>query len=191
MWPARTIAFASLLVVAVDAPAWAAVSDAGAPVVAAGAEPSAAPTRAHAIGVDVGFASAVGMYGVTFTQAFSETFRVEAGVGQGFSGTQVSLMPKLVLGGAHDHFVTGVGIGYTIDPDSKFTEGNPVWLNIDALGYEHLFSSGLAFSFAVGITRGLGGGRFCVVECDSSVADKQGVGTLAGPQGRMGVAYWF
>lgn len=159
--------------------------------VAAVREPSPLIAHPHAIGVDIGFASAVGAAGITFTQAFGQTFRIEAGVGRGFSGTQVSLMPKIVLGGARDHFVTGIGIAYTISPDTRFTDGNPVWLNIDALGYEHLFASGFAFSFAVGIDRGLGGGRFCVVECDASPFDKQDVRTLAGPQARMGIAYWF
>src|SRR5438046_4406654 len=145
MWFVRTVALASTVLVAAHAPARAAVTDPVPPVVAVAAEPSPLIARPHAIGVDVGFASAVGAFGITFTQAFGETFRVEAGVGAGFSGTQVSLMPKLVLGGARDHFVTGIGIAYTISPDARFTDGNPVWLNIDALGYEHLFASGFAF----------------------------------------------
>jgi len=186
----RTVALASTLLVAAQAAARAEIADAEQSVAAVAVQPAPAVSRAHAIGVDVGFASAVGAFGLTFTQAFGEAFRLEAGVGVGFSGIQVSLMPKLVLGSPSDHFVSGVGIAYTFAVDGTVTDGNPVWLNIDALGYEHRFANGLAFSFALGITRGLGGGRFCVIECDGD-ADKSDVRRMAGPQARMGLAYWF
>jgi hypothetical protein len=174
------------------------------PVVAglllAGARPAAAAfdgdvspliARPHAVGLDMGVASAVGAIGVTFTHAFGETFRIETGLGAGFSGTQLSLMPKLVLGAPRDHFVTGVGIGYTIAPEQTKTAGNPVWLNVDALGYEHLFQGGFALAFAVGFTRGLGGGSTCVFGCEGDGGGKVDVRQLAGPQGRVGFAYWF
>jgi hypothetical protein len=183
MRPVRTVLVAAALtLLAAARPAAAMVLE---------AEPSPVVVRSHAIGLDVGFASAVGAAGFTFTQAFGEAFRLEAGIGAGFSGTQLSLMPKLVLGGARDHFVTGIGVGYTITP-TDLTEGNPVWLNVDALGYEHLFQNGLAFSFAVGVTRGLGGGRTCLILCSEDDGDgKEDVRQLMGPQGRVGIAYWF
>jgi hypothetical protein len=36
--------------------------------------------------------------------------RVELGAGLGFSGWQLSVMPKLVVGGPRDYFVSGVGV---------------------------------------------------------------------------------
>jgi len=71
-------------------------------------------------------------------------------------------MPKLVLGNPHDHFVSGVGISLAFPTDHRSADGHPIWLNVDADGYEHLFDNGLALSAALGLTGGLGGGRLCV-----------------------------
>lgn len=153
-------------------------------------EQSVVAAHPNGIGVDFGFASAVGALGVTYTRAFDETIRLEAGLGLGFSGTQLSLMPKFVFGGPRDHFVTGLGLAVTFPTDGKIADGNPVWLNYDALGYEHQFESGIGLSFAVGIDYGIGGGRFCILECEVD-SDKESVRGMLGFQGRIGVAYWF
>ena len=117
------------------------------------------PEPSVAVGIDVGLASAVGLAGVTLTQAVGQFFRVEVGVGYGFSGYQLSLMPKIALGARHDHFVAGAGVSVAFPIDPARASGNPVWLNIDAVGYEHRFDMGIALSVAVGLTAGLGGGE--------------------------------
>jgi hypothetical protein len=173
---------------------------------------SAAPTRAAdppastvatpppepsvAVGIEVGLGSAVGLAGVTLTRAVGQFFRVEVGVGYGLSGYQLSLMPKIALGARHDHFVAGAGVSVAFPTDPARASGNPVWLNIDALGYAHRFDTGIAVSVAVGLTGGLGGGeiwagQICLGQGACDVNSLQPVSNVWLPQGRIGVAYWF
>ncbi len=157
------------------------------------------PARAErdtAIGIDNGFASAVGIFGVTLTRAVGDNFRLEAGTGIGATGFQLSLMPQFVTGEGRNHFVAGAGVAVALPINDHTTEGHPIWLNLDALGYEHRFASGFSVSFALGITIGLGGGRYCRFSFDSDgvcdrPADKENVRGLWTPQGRFQLAYWF
>ena len=160
------------------------------------ADPYPAPVaRATApstgIGLDVGIGSALGFAGVTLTEAFGRFVRVEVGAGSGYSGYQLSFMPKIVLGAPHDHFVAGVGVSLAYPGDSPKAAGHPVWLNIDAIGYEHRFNTGIALSAALGGAGGLGGGEICFPPDGCEPQFLQPVTDYWFPQGRVGVAYWF
>jgi hypothetical protein len=148
------------------------------------------PPPRTGIGVDVGIGSALGLAGVRVTEAFGRFARLEIGAGYGWSGYQLSLMPKIVIGEAHDHFVAGLGVSVALPDNALFASGHPVWLNVDAIGYEHLFDTGIALSAALGLSGGLGGGAICFPDaCEPQFL--QSVTEYWLPQGRVGVAYWF
>lgn len=110
-----------------------------------------------ALTFEVGFASAVGEVGLAYTRRVSEHLALEGGLGYGWTGAQLSLMPKLVFGSAHDRFVTGVGFSLSL-PGAELSRGGRqpvVWVNFDALGYEHHARGGFVFSVAVGTTTSL------------------------------------
>jgi hypothetical protein len=105
----------------------------------------------------VGFASALGEVGLAYTHRISNVFALEGGLGYGWTGAQLSLMPKLVFGSDHDRFVTGVGLSLSV-PGAELSRGGRqpvVWVNFDALGYEHHGWGGFVFSVAVGTTTSL------------------------------------
>lgn len=153
----------------------------------------ATPLRADqtAVGVNVGFASAVGFGGVTVTRSIFEKARIELGGGLGYSGWQLSVMPKLVLGDGPGRFVAGAGVSVAWPTDGRVAAGHPVWLNLDVLGVEYEFDSGLAFSGSVGVTGGLGGGQICVPPDGCEPQFLRDVNRYWAPQMRAGVAYWF
>ena len=165
------------------------------PAVDAAAEsrrlPEVTESARTAVGVDLGIASAVGFGGVTLARQLASHWRLEAGVGLGVTGVQLSLMPKMVFGGARDHYVGGAGISVTVLSDSQYVSGYPLWLNVDAIGYEHQFDSGLALSWALGFTGGLGGGRICLPPDGCEPQFFEDVTHYWGPQARAQLAYWF
>jgi hypothetical protein len=146
--------------------------------------------RRTAVGIDLGFASPVGLGGVTITRAWGENWQIESGVGVGFSGLQVALTPRYTLGNGRNRFKAGAGLSVASPLDAKTQEGTPVWLNVDAAGYEHRFRNGLAFTMGLGLTAGLGGGSYCLVDCDNG-RYKAAVAGLVGTQVHLGVAYWL
>jgi hypothetical protein len=154
-----------------------------------------ADERHHAVKIDVG-GSAVGFVGVEYLYSPQSMVEVETGVGLGYTGLQISFMPKLVLGEGRDHFVAGAGLSATLPgvdaPLSlgKFTTGRPIWLNLDLLGYEHRFDQGLFLSFALGLTKGLGGGRACELDCGAGDYVRD-VSKFTGATIRLGLGYWF
>lgn len=152
-----------------------------------------APVRAQetGVGLNVGLASAVGFGGVTVTRSFFEHVRLEIGGGLGYSGWQLSLMPKLVLGTGRVRFVAGAGVAVAWPADSRVAAGHPVWLNVDLLGMEFRFDSGFAIFNSVGITGGLGGGELCVPADGCEPQFLRNVDHYWSPQARVGVAYWF
>jgi len=158
--------------------------------------PFSQTSRPTGIGADVGLASAVGFAGLTVTRAFAQCYRIELGGGIGATGWQLSLMPKLAFDLAHGshYLVIGAGVSVTFPTQTDgfaVATGHPVWLNVDALGYEIRDSFGLSLAFAIGVTRGLGGGQVCrYVEC-SSPDDRGDVAGVWTPQTRIQVAYWF
>jgi hypothetical protein len=69
-------------------------------------------------------------------------------------------------------------------------------VNVDAVGYEHLFENGLAIALAAGFFLGLGGGRWCPLTFDGDQrcdrpGDHHDVRGVWGPQSRFQLAYWF
>ena len=152
-----------------------------------------APLRAQdtAVGVNVGFASAVGFGGVTLTRSLFERARLEIGGGLGYSGWQLSVMPKLVLGEGRARFVAGAGVAVAWPADSRVASGHPVWLNVDLLGMEYRFDSGFAIFNSAGVTVGLGGGEICVPPDGCEPQFLRNVNDYWSPQVRAGVAYWF
>ena len=158
--------------------------------------PTSQTSRPTGIGADIGVGSAVGFAGLTITRAFAECFRIELGGGIGYSGWQLSLMPKLAFDLAHGvhYLVIGAGVSVAFPKPETFgpATGHPVWLNVDALGYEIRDQYGLSIAFAIGVTKGLGGGQVCqyVVECNPA-EDLADVEDYWNFQTRIQVAYWF
>jgi hypothetical protein len=150
------------------------------------------PPPKTAIGLDLGVGSAIGFAGITLARALGEYAQIELGTGVGFSGYQFSVMPKLVLGSPRNHFVAGVGLSVADPSNALHATGHPVWLNVDAVGYEMLSNFGLSFLVTLGVTKGLGGGTLCALidgcEPGEQLSD---VARLWGPQFRVAYAYWF
>ena len=150
------------------------------------------PPRETAIGLDAGVASVVGFLGITLVRALGEHAQIELGTGIGFSGYQFSVMPKIVVGSPRSHFLAGVGLSVADPTNPLHTTGHPVWLNVDALGYEVVSNHGFGVLVALGITKGLGGGTICTsidgCEPDERLTD---VATQWSPQFRVGYRYWF
>ena len=116
-------------------------------LVALGAAPEPNP---NAIAINLGLGSAVGYVGLTYARTVVPRLELEAGVGYGYTGTQLSLMPKLALGRGSEHFVLGVGPsfgtpGTIVDGVRRAVP----WINVDA-GYEHRGADGFFFLFAMG-----------------------------------------
>jgi hypothetical protein len=114
-----------------------------------------------ALAFNAGIGSAVGFGGATFTYSRLGPVEAEVGVGAGLSGAQASAMMKLgIWGNRTGRLVVGVGVADTFDRYNSDVSGKPVWLNLDLLSWE---SRGTVFfSFAMGLTRGLGGGTWLV-----------------------------
>jgi hypothetical protein len=87
--------------------------------------------------------------------------------------------------------VAGVGVSVAFPDDPYLASGHPIWLNVDAIGYEHRFDTGIAVSTALGFSGGLGGGKLCFPPdgCDANF--QLPVTHWWFPQARVGVAYWF
>ena len=162
------------LVELVGSPARGDAPDAAAPDTAEADSSRPVDDRQGYVRVDGGFASAVGAVGVSFGYSPVDLFALEAGVGYGPTGVQVSLMPRLQMGDVSDRFVLGLGVSVGIDVGGEPSRDPIPWINGE-FGYEHRWDFGLCLSVAAGYTHTLTGG-------DESV----GV-----PLGRVGVGYWF
>src|SRR5262245_11589098 len=69
-----------------------------------------ATSRQHQLRFDGGFASALGLGGLAYTYAATPSALIEVGAGLGFSGLQLSVMPKLSVGSERNRFVAGAGV---------------------------------------------------------------------------------
>jgi hypothetical protein len=152
--------------------------------------------RQHGVFANLGVFSAVGFGGLTYAYAVSENWAVEAGLGLGLTGVQLSLMPKLAFGRNH-RFVVGLGpsVGSMLDGQNTTS----LWLNGD-VGYEFRDDNGFSVSFVGGFTKGIAG---CIAkECrpDGIVWPDDGgsKAVFSGraqdylePQGRIIVGVWF
>lgn len=132
------------------------------------------------VGFDVGAFSAVGEAGVTYTGEY-DVGRIELGVGAGLTGYQLSAMPKLRAGSPSDHYLGGIGLSLSLPTNHQFERA--VWLNVDALGYEHRSPDGWSFHVALGLTSAL-----TDVSPGSSLPIRSG---FCFPQARLGVGRWF
>lgn len=148
--------------------------------------PSAPRTLKHALKLDAGLMSATGFGGINYIYAPVEAFNLEAGVGFGFSGFQLSVMPKIAAGSRANRYVGGVGLSLALPLDNSTIATPALWLNVDLAGYEHRFDSGLSLSVALGLTVGLAGGEHTFFDRTESA-----VTGLLLPQGRLSVGYWF
>jgi len=138
----------------------------------------------NALSFNIGLFSAVGLYGITYNRNFSEHFELEFGAGNGLSGLQLSLMPKLSFGTKKHRFVTGLGLALGIDKDEKISKisntdtTTSLWLNLDLVGYELRTtpSKGASFFLLVsgGLTLGLYGHYLFENDLFSGVADIHG-----------------
>ena len=141
--------------------------------------------------VDDGFASAVGLFGVSVGWAPSEWFEIEGGIGVGFTGLQLSLMPKLALGSLRHRFLLGggasVGIGgeeLRLDDDDRDDDASSEvlvipWFNAD-VGYEYRWVTNggvMSVMIATGLTMTL----------PSSAVPQLALI----PQARVGIGWWF
>ena len=152
------------------------------------------PARPTGIALNGGIASAVGLGGLTVTREVGRCVRIELGVGYGFTGWQLSVMPQLT--GDHGRgvhfFVMGVGLSISFPDQPYEVTGNPVWLNLDLIGYERRFASGLSLGFVLGATIGLGGGRLCAsIEAGCGEEQFHDVRGVWSPQTRLKIGYWF
>jgi hypothetical protein len=161
--------------------------------VSAEARAQPAAERHHHLRADVGLGSAVGLAGVSYGYAPVSFLQLEAGVGYGLSGVQLSLMPRLALGSASDRFLVGAGLSAGLQEQDP-GQGPMVWLNADLLGYEHRFRFGLSISVGVGLTVLVGGDtKQCPglpIDCSPQDRTEDGRGSVY-PQGRLGVGWWF
>lgn len=152
------------------------------------------PSSTQEVRVDLGLASAIGFAGVTYSVSPAPGFLIELGAGVGYSGLQLSAMPKLVFGGSTGRFVVGAGPSVAIpgvhivttDPLGSNTDEHVVtpWLNVE-IGYDYRSTTGTSFLVAGGITVGLAHG--CAVSIDSCTE----LYGLVLPQVRVGLGRWF
>lgn len=143
----------------------------------AGAEAEAGP---HRLSLQLGLGAPLGAVGVGWAYAPNRTFRVESGVGAGFTGLQLSVMPMLSFGTPGDRFVAGAGVAWV--PVRNQCERPCVWLNADLAGYERVFRNGYTLFLGAGIAVPLqrtGGGWFSSEAYDVV------------PQARIGFGAWL
>jgi hypothetical protein len=145
--------------------------------------------RKNVLALNVGLGSAVGYLGATYAHEPLEFLQLEGGVGLGFSGLQLSAMPKLVICGGSNCFISGAGVSLSF-PTSTAAKGLPTWLNVDAVGYEYRSASGTSFFCAAGFGVGLGGGQACTgfIDCGDPTPNVRGHWFM---QTRVGVGYWY
>ena len=113
---------------------------------------------------DLGFASEVGEGGFTYAFRPVQPFELELGVGYGFTGVQLSAMPRLLFGNRENAFT--VGVGFSVSPSVRTVGYDPGTGNYDAhtavpwfnaeLGYLFESDSGFALLVAGGATVSLG-----------------------------------
>jgi hypothetical protein len=106
--------------------------------------------RRHSVRLDVGFLSPVGLAGLAYSYDFTKRLTLEAGLGVGFSGVQLSVMPKLVLGNGKHSALFGLGASVGIDPDSS---RHTVWPYLNGeVGYQLRAQNGFTFQASLGVT---------------------------------------
>jgi len=178
MWT-RTLAAVFILVVGPAATARADDDD----------EASSVPR--HRVALDFGLGSAIGAVGLTYNYAFSPLFRGELGAGWGWSGVQLSVMPKVALHGHACALTSGFGAAVALGGPSVEAGHGPApttipWLNLDAVGVECPTRGGLSASIALGLTMPLRAFHWDFSELGDTT---KAFSVL--PQGRVSLGWWF
>ena len=111
------------------------------------AEEALPPSTRHRFGIDLGVASAVGLAGVGYQFAPLPWVRLEGAAGWGPTGTQLSIMPKIALGGGTCSFMAGFGASLAFGGQQAAeghtpNSGTIPWLNLDVPGIECRSRSG-------------------------------------------------
>lgn len=159
---------------------------------------AAAAAPDNELRLDLGVASAVGFGGLTYTRTLTDRLSLEAGVGLGISGVQLSAMPRLMFAvGPRSAFFIGLGPALSIkrldtgDVGGAFRRtGEGVWLNGDC-GFHFVAASGFTFSMAAGLAAGLWGDYLLSVPTLFGPDQYVGIRGHVSPQGRIGVGYAF
>jgi hypothetical protein len=131
----------------------------------------------------LGFASALGLGGLSWTHHFNESIGLELGAGFGFTGAQLSVMPKFSFGSEQHRFVFGIGPSVGLGGITGRDGGIP-FLNVDAIGYTYRARNGFTFSVGAGLTIALGG----TYDIDGGPEKAAGI---VMPQMRIGFGYRF
>ena len=151
-----------------------------------------APLHPNRMGFDLGVASAVGEIGLVYQFAPSPRWRFEGGLGWGFSGVQLSVMPKIALGGACS-FVAG--LGPSVGVGGPYAQSGPEhqpqpdvipWLNLDVPGVECHSDAGISFQATLGVTMALRAFHYDITDVGATIH----AGNLF-PQARFGFGWWF
>jgi hypothetical protein len=140
------------------------------------------------VGFDTGWASAVGFGGPTFAIAPTSHFELEAGVGYGWTGVQLSTLPRLVVPLGNERLLLGLGPSLSLCPVCE--NGSPtLWANLE-LGLEHVFHGGFSMWGGVGGTLGLAGryAQRCAFWSCKYETEYPAAFSLTW---RTGVGYWF
>ena len=148
----------------------------------------------HVVKSNLGLFSAVGEIGLTYAYSFPSHAEIEAGIGLGIMGVQLSLMPRILLGSGSHFFTLGLGVSDAIATSRSFYQTNAAWLNSELAGYEYRGDSGLTLSISAGIKVGLGGGKhksICFTNCTEEDDEIKDIAGKFGPQARLGFGYRF
>jgi hypothetical protein len=145
----------------------------------AGQQPAVASTALPIrYSLQFGLGAPLGFVGAAWALAPTDWLRLEGGIGAGYSGAQVSLMPTIVFGSGRKRFVSGAGIAWTA---FQACASMCAWINVEAVGYEVTTRSGNTVFVGAGLAMLLqnsGGGRGSL---DAFVPI---------PQFRVGVGSW-
>ena len=153
-------------------------------------EPAREALPHNALAFNFGVASAIGEAGVTYMVMPMAPLELELGWGAGYSGLQLSLMPKLSFGTRNHRVTTGIGVASTVAP-SAVTRDHPIWLNADILGYEFRSDGHFFFALAAGLYKGLGGGGVCQGDCEGGNQYAVDVTRMIGFQTRVMIGATF
>src|SRR5262245_6246518 len=103
-----------------------------------------------------GIASPVGILGANVAFSPQSWLVLEAGTGFGYTGWQLSVMPKISLGSERNRFMAGVGVSLAphFEDDHGHSYSIP-WLNVDLAGWEHRFPTNWSLGLSFGTTTAL------------------------------------
>jgi hypothetical protein len=113
--------------------------------------------------LELGLASPLGFGGATLWRDFTPQFRLEAGIGMGLSGVQLSTLARALLGSPNHRFVPAAGFSVGIPTSDVYLMGPfhdgvthevvvVPFLNVDVLGYEYKSDDGWTVLMALGAT---------------------------------------